>query len=111
MFSAILGDTPDVIAPDGLEVRLLATGDKGSMAHFHLGAGKTGRAVQHKTVEEIWFFTEGSGQFWRDTVNEGTPLQVTKGASVTIPVGTRFQVRAGGSGLSAVCVTMPPALT
>ncbi len=103
-----LADEPDVIAPDGLQVRILSIGEKGSMAHFHLPAGKTGRAVMHRTVEEIWYFTEGSGAFWRDNVIGGAPMEVSPGLSLRIPVGAKFQARAGEAGLSAIAITMPP---
>ncbi len=99
----------DEIAPDGLEVRLLLAGGGGSFAHFRLGAGRTGRAVRHRTVEEIWYFTEGEGAFWREGVAGGAPVPVRPGTSVRIPVGTGFQLRAGPGGpVSAVAVTMPP---
>ncbi|KMW56326.1 hypothetical protein AIOL_001278 [Candidatus Rhodobacter oscarellae] len=96
---------PDVLAPDGLEVRVLMFGEKGSMCHFHLPPGKTGRAVVHKTVEEIWYFTEGAGEMWLSS--EGV-LPVATGTALRIPVGTQFQARAGGLGLTAVAITMPP---
>ena len=100
-----LPQDPDVIAPDGLEVRELASGEKGSMAHFHLPAGKTGKAVQHRTVEEIWYFVMGDGEMWRSGVGV---VAVRPGVSVRIPVGTQFQVKAGDKGVSAVAITMPP---
>jgi hypothetical protein len=42
---------PDVIAPDGSAVRLLAQLGGGSLAHFELAPGQTSRAVAHRTVE------------------------------------------------------------
>lgn len=101
----MLPEAPDVLAPDGLEVRVLHFGERGSMSHFHLPAGKTGRTVQHRTVEEIWYVTEGAGQMWRDTVGI---TDLSAGMSLRIPVGTRFQVQAGPQGVAAVPITMPP---
>jgi len=55
---------PDAIAPDGMEVRILPAVDGGSMAHFRMPAGLTGRAVKHRTVEELWYVLAGSGEMW-----------------------------------------------
>ena len=52
-------EKPDALAPDGSEVRILANTPRGSMAEFLLPPGKTSIAVAHKTVEEVWFFTQG----------------------------------------------------
>ncbi len=60
-----IAEAPDVMAPDGSEVRLLATAARGSMAHFRLPAGATSKAVRHRSVEELWFFTGGKGLMWR----------------------------------------------
>ena len=50
---------PDVVAPDGSEVRLLLGLKGGSLAHFQLSPGEVSVAVRHRTVEEIWFFLAG----------------------------------------------------
>jgi hypothetical protein len=39
---------PDVIAPDGSDVRILLRLGRGSMAHFELGAGRVSRPVAHR---------------------------------------------------------------
>ena len=49
--------TPDVTAPDGSDVRILLGLQGGGMAHFELQPGQTSKAVTHRTVEEIWFFS------------------------------------------------------
>ncbi len=54
-----IAEKPDATAPDGSEVRLLATTARGSMAHFRLPAGAVSKAVAHRTVEEVWYFTGG----------------------------------------------------
>jgi hypothetical protein len=61
----ILNDEPDAIAPDGSEVRILAATSRGSMAYFELPEDTASKAVAHRTVEEVWFFTAGEGSFWR----------------------------------------------
>ena len=46
-----IGAAPDVIAPDGSEVRILCQTGRGSMAHFTLGAGcdrQGGGASDHR---------------------------------------------------------------
>jgi mannose-6-phosphate isomerase-like protein (cupin superfamily) len=98
---------PDAIAPDGSEVRILASVGRGSMAHFRLAAGETSIAVRHRTVEELWFFVGGRGEMWLS--GGGEPVDVAPGVSIAIPAGTAFQFRAlGEEPLQAVGVTMPP---
>ena len=101
--------TKDVIAPDGSDVRLLARGHRGSMAHFELVAGQTSKAVAHKTVEEIWYFLDGHGEMWRKLGDQEEITTLDPNVSITIPVGVHFQFRSlGTKPLSAVAVTMPP---
>jgi mannose-6-phosphate isomerase-like protein (cupin superfamily) len=100
---------PDLLAPDGSAVRILLSLGAGSMAHFELAPGQTSLAVVHRSVAEIWYVVSGRGEMWRaaGAREETTPLAA--GVCLTIPVGTRFQFRAGASeGLCAVAVTMPP---
>jgi mannose-6-phosphate isomerase-like protein (cupin superfamily) len=100
----------DVVAPDGSDVRVLLALGGGSMAHFQLEAGRTSKAVTHRTVDEIWFVLSGRGEMWR--AQPGQPeaiVALEAGVCVTIPVGTRFQFRTTGrEPLAAVGVTMPP---
>jgi mannose-6-phosphate isomerase-like protein (cupin superfamily) len=63
--TARLSQRPDAIAPDGSEVRVLLRLGRGSMAHFRLGPGETGKAVSHRNVEEIWYGLRGTGKMWR----------------------------------------------
>jgi mannose-6-phosphate isomerase-like protein (cupin superfamily) len=100
---------PDVVAPDGSDVRILAGLAGGTMAHFELAPGEASIAVVHRTVEEIWFFVGGRGEMWRAHDEREEVVEVEPGIGLTIPVGTRFQFRAIGSKpLAAVGVTMPP---
>jgi len=104
-----LGQAADVIAPDGCEVRILAATGRGSMAHFTLGPGEVSRAVAHRTVEEVWYFLSGQGRMWRRLGQEDEIVEVAPGVSLSIPLGTRFQLRNDGARpLTAVAVTMPP---
>ena len=50
-----LPETPDVIAPDGSDVRVLLQLGQGSMAHFALAPGRVSRPVAHRSVDEIWY--------------------------------------------------------
>jgi len=104
-----LADMPDAIAPDGSEVRLLGSLSRGAMAVFRLMPGAVSKAVAHRTVEEIWYFTGGHGRMWRRLGEREEITHVAAGASITIPTGTHFQFRCdGGEPLEAVAVTMPP---
>ena len=111
MESARLGIERDAVAPDGSDVRVLVGGRGGSMAHFTLGPGETSVAVAHRTLEELWYFTEGRGQMWRFAESSGETdcFDVAAGAAISIPANTHFQFRAvGPDPLRAVAVTMPP---
>jgi mannose-6-phosphate isomerase-like protein (cupin superfamily) len=104
-----LSTTPDAIAPDGSEVRILAATSRGSMAQFKLPSGQTSLAVAHRTVEEVWYFTAGQGQMWRKSSTAEEAVDVTPGVSISIPQGVHFQFRSTGSeALEAIGVTMPP---
>ena len=81
----------------------------GSMAHFELAPGKTSRAVAHRTIEEIWYFTQGEGEMWRKQGDKEEITPVAAGVCITIPVGTHFQFHATGKlPLAAIAITMPP---
>lgn len=100
---------PDVIAPDGSEVRILAATTRGSMAQFTLPPGAVSKAVAHRTVEELWLVTQGSGRMWRRLGEEEVTIDLRPGVSVGIPVGAHFQFRNDADGpLHCVGVTMPP---
>jgi len=103
-----IGAAPDAIAPDGSKVRLLGSLARGSMAAFRLMPGAVSRAVAHRTVEEIWYFTAGRGRMWRKLGDREEVTEVAPGASITIPTGTDFQFRCdGGEPLEAIAITMP----
>jgi mannose-6-phosphate isomerase-like protein (cupin superfamily) len=104
-----LSKAPDAIAPDGSEVRILAAGERGSMAHFTLPPGKISKAVAHRTVEEVWFIIAGQGRMWRKREGDEGIVDLEAGVSIGIPLGTHFQFRCDGDDpLQAVGVTMPP---
>jgi len=104
-----IGAAPDAIAPDGSEVRLLGSLSRGSMAAFRLMPGAVSRAVAHRAVEEIWYFTAGHGRMWRRLGDREEVAEVAPGVSVTVPTGTHFQFCCDGDEtLEAIAVTMPP---
>jgi mannose-6-phosphate isomerase-like protein (cupin superfamily) len=110
---------PTATAPDGSDVRVLLGLAGGGMAHFSLEAGRTAKAVRHRTVEEIWFVVGGAGEMWRrsetpDRQAVEQTVDLLPGVCLTIPLGTTFQFRAlgdagrGDAPLTVVAVTMPP---
>jgi mannose-6-phosphate isomerase-like protein (cupin superfamily) len=104
-----VSDAPDVIAPDGSEVRILCGVDRGGMALFSLPPGAVSKAVAHRTIEEVWYFVAGRGRMWRRLDGHEETVAVSAGTSISIPVGTRFQFRCDGpEPLVAVGATMPP---
>lgn len=107
--SKLISRAPDVIAPDGSEVRILCRMDRGSMAHFTLPPNAVSIAVAHHTIEEVWYFISGQGRMWRRLGESQETLDVGPGLSITIPVGAHFQFRCDGDRpLVAVGVAMPP---
>ena len=107
--TVLLPDAPDVIAPDGSEVRLLASLPTGSSAEFLLHPGQVSKAVRHRTVSELWYVVTGSGQLWRRDEAAATIVALSAGVSASIPVGTAFQFRCDGNEpLKIVGTTMPP---
>lgn len=110
---------PEVIAPDGSEIRLLLDGRHraagASMVEVVLPAGQVSRPVYHRTVEELWYILEGRGQVWRCPPDadpgEFAPCPVQPGDALTIPPGWRFQFSAdldAGAPLRFLCITLPP---
>ena len=107
----------DATALDGSEIRLLIdvrySARRASLVEVTLAAGEVSKPVYHRTVEEIWYILEGTGQVWRcpptaapDTV---APVPVSPGDALTIPTGWRFQFSADAGGtLRFLCYTTPP---
>ncbi len=104
-----LPEERSAVAPDKSDVQPLLKLKGGSMAHFGLASGRTSRAVEHRSVEEIWYFLGGCGEIWRKQGDREEVVQVEAGVCITIPVGTSFQFRSfGPNPLTAIGVTMPP---
>lgn len=100
---------PDIVAPDGSDVRVLLRTASGSMAHFELAPGRVSDPIRHRTVEEIWYVLSGSGEMWRRQEGSEEVVALVPGTCVSIPLGTHFQFRACGPvPLAAVGITMPP---
>lgn len=99
----------DILAPDGSEIRLLSSTDRGSMVHCTLNPGEVSLPVAHWTVDEVWYVIEGTGQMWRKYDDDERIDELTTGVSLSIPVGACFQFRnTGESPLRILIVTMPP---
>lgn len=104
-----LPDQADVLAPDGAEVRILAGLPAASVAEFRLQPGAVTKAVEHRSVSEIWFILAGHGRIWRADVAGEEVTTLSPGLSLTIPLGTRFQFRNDGADqLRILGITAPP---
>jgi mannose-6-phosphate isomerase-like protein (cupin superfamily) len=104
-----IGSTPDAIAPDGSEVRVLCRLSRGGLAVFSLPPNAVSKAVAHRTVEEVWYIVAGIGRMWRKHGEHQEIVELGPGISLTIPAGTHFQFRCDGDKrLDVVGVTMPP---
>ena len=107
--SSQLPEAYDALAPDGSEIRLLKDVEGGSLVHCVLRPGHTSMAVRHRTVEEIWHFLSGIGEFWRKLNDIEIVDVVAAGTSLTIPLGAHFQFRNTGKvPLVLIIATMPP---
>jgi len=105
-----IGADYDDRAPDGSEIRLLVQVRSGSMAYCTLQPGQVTRAVQHRSVEEVWLCVSGAGQLWRrDPATKAEEIvDLEAGVAVSIPLRTAFQFRASGAQpLEVVMTTMP----
>ena len=105
---------PDVIAPDGSEIRLLADARHGaaraSLCEARLAPGAVSRPMVHRTVEEIWHVTGGHGDVWRCPPDRSSaePVHVRAGDTIVIPAGWRFQFRAAPDcPFTFLCYTTP----
>ncbi len=106
-----LSEDADEIAPDGAEVRLLATTDRASMAHFRIQPGQVTRAVKHRGIDELWYVTSGDGELWLQDrgVEEGRQHVLQTGLSIAIRTGASFQCRNNAETvLDIVAVQVPP---
>src|SRR5579864_7533935 len=99
----------DVLAPDGSEIRLLVQTARGSLVYCTLAPGQVTAAVRHRTVEEVWFCTSGTGELWRRSSQAEEIVGLVPGLAATIPLGTEFQFRATSAApLEILITTMPP---
>jgi mannose-6-phosphate isomerase-like protein (cupin superfamily) len=99
----------DLLAPDGSEIRLLVQVAAGSMVHCTLQPGAVTQAVEHRTVEEVWYCLSGTGQLWRAADGTEDVTDLRPGMAITLPLGTRFQFRTtGAQTLEVVITTLPP---
>jgi mannose-6-phosphate isomerase-like protein (cupin superfamily) len=102
---------PDAVAPDGSEVYFrVLDASRASLVEIVLRPGGISRPVSHRTVEEVWYFLEGSGEVWLrspDRASEQTRA-VARGDVVVIPTGWDFQFHADlGGALRFLCFTVP----
>ncbi len=104
-----VSSTPDAIAPDGSEVRILCGLARGGSALFSLPPAAVAKAVAHRTVEELWYVIAGRGRIWRKSSGVDEVVGLEPGLSLSIPTGSHFQFRCDGPDeLTILGVTMPP---
>jgi mannose-6-phosphate isomerase-like protein (cupin superfamily) len=60
---------------------------------FSLAPNAVSKAVVHRTIEEVWYFTSGHGHMWRRLGECEEVVEVDPGISISIPTGTYFQFR------------------
>ena len=83
--------------------------NRGGLAHCTLPPHGISLAVEHRTIEEIWYFIQGHGQVWRKHEDQEEVVDVGPGTCVTIPTGTHFQFsNTGKDPLCFIIATIPP---
>ncbi|MBP6869895.1 hypothetical protein KBC04_03370 [Candidatus Babeliales bacterium] len=112
VFVAERKEKPDYNAPDGSEITYLIkgqAGDFGDLCNCKLPIGKTSIAVKHQTVQELWNFTAGTGEFWLKDGESETISEVKKGTSILMYPGVSFQFRNTSEDtiLESTITTMP----
>jgi len=108
-------ETPDAIAPDGAEMRVLLDRPQGatrlSLAEALVKPGERTACVSHKTIEEVWYIVRGAGRFHRLTPDgaEEQADDIAPGDALLIPTGYRFWVEnTGPDDLVFLCCGTPP---
>ena len=108
-------ETPDAIAPDGAEIRVLLDRPQGairlSLAEALVKPGGRTACVSHRTIEELWYIVRGVGRFHRLTPDGGEEAvtHVAPGDALLIPTGYRFWVEnTGPNDLVFLCCGTPP---
>ena len=86
----------DYLAPDSIKIRLLTGFDCGNTFHCTLSSRKVSTAVQHKTVNRIWYIISEEGKLWQSNGREEGFLLLQAGCSGTIPVVNSFQFSSTG---------------
>jgi mannose-6-phosphate isomerase-like protein (cupin superfamily) len=100
---------PDVVAPDGSEVRVLCGLSRGGLAVFSLRPQAVSKALAHRPVEEIWYVLSGRGRIWRKLGQRVEIDEIDAGVSLSLPTGTHFQFRCDSpEPLTVLGATMPP---
>jgi mannose-6-phosphate isomerase-like protein (cupin superfamily) len=100
--------TKTELTPDGSTVELIARTDRASCVRCTLAPGAIARAVQHRSVEEIWHCLRGRGRMWRGGAHARID-DLAPGVTLAIACGTPFQFRNDGEEtLEIFIVTVPP---
>lgn len=100
---------PQLIAPDGSEVRVLCGLSRGGLALFSLPPGAVAKPVAHRSVEELWYVLSGRGRMWRKLGDRDEIVDLASGLALSIPTGTHFQFRCDNpEPLTILGATMPP---
>lgn len=104
-----LPENVTAIAPDGSEIRELVKLSRGSMVHCRLPPGGVAAAVRHRSVQEVWYVLNGTGEVWRSFSGSERVDSVSRGISLSIETGAHFQFRnTGNDDFEILIVTMPP---
>ena len=102
---------PDTASPDGSQLRLLPSCPDGGLAHYTLHPALRTRTARHRTVTQIWYVLDGSGELARWDAGPDTQprrLLLVPQMSVGLPARTAFQIRTTGvDPLRMLLLTMP----
>ena len=115
VLKSVRSHTPDTLAPDGAEIRVLLDRPQGatrlSLAEALVKPGERTACVSHRTIEEMWFIVRGVGRFHRLSPDGSAEeaAEVAPGDALLIPTGYRFWVENTGlDELVFLCCGTPP---
>jgi mannose-6-phosphate isomerase-like protein (cupin superfamily) len=90
------------------KIRMLLEANGGGLAHCTLPPASTSTPVQHKSVDELWYFFQGRSEVWRKDKKAERIVCVSPGTCLAIPKGAEFQFRnPGPEPLSFIIATIP----
>lgn len=96
--TASLATAHTFVSDDGSEIRVMPGINGVESVHCRLLKHQVIKASRHKTVSQIWYVLDGTGDIWlKDTSGKESITPLKKGVAITVPLGFAFQFRNTGT--------------